>query len=124
MVVARRNDAGSKGSREVYPMTRTNPRAKVDANQAEIVADLRKLGASVQSLTTVGKGCPDIVVGYMGVNLMVEIKDGSNPPSRRRLTLDELEWHAEWRGQVAVVKSIEQARALLNGVRELRECEG
>ena len=105
-------------------MTRTNPRAKVDANQAEIVADLRKLGASVQSLTTVGKGCPDIVVGYMGVNLMVEIKDGSNPPSKRRLTQDEDKWHLEWVGQVAIVENTRQARALLNGVRELRECEG
>lgn len=83
--------------------------AKTDANQEEIVAALRKIGASVQPLHAVGKGCPDILVGWRGMNSVLEIKDGSKPPSARKLTDDQEKWHAEWRGQVTVVENIEQA---------------
>lgn len=83
--------------------------AKVDANQADIVAALRKIGASVQPLHAVGSGCPDLLVGWRGMTSLLEVKDGSKPPSARKLTPDQVEWHANWRGQVAVVETIEQA---------------
>jgi hypothetical protein len=83
--------------------------AKVDANQAEIVEALRKIGASVQSLHAVGQGCPDLLVGWRGIVSLLEVKDGSKPPSARKLTEDQVKWHAEWRGQVAVVENVEQA---------------
>ena len=38
--------------------------AKVDDNQAAIVEALRSLGASVESLAAVGKGVPDLLVGF------------------------------------------------------------
>ena len=50
--------------------------ARVDANQPVIVAALRAIGATVQHLHAVGQGCPDILVGYDGVNFLMEIKDG------------------------------------------------
>jgi Holliday junction resolvase len=80
--------------------------ARVDANQSEIVAYLRKRGASVQPLHTVGQGCPDIVVGYGGVNYLFEIKDGQKPASQRKLTPQEQEWHDSWRGEVLIVASV------------------
>lgn len=83
--------------------------AKVDANQAEIVAALRQIGASVQPLHAVGQGCPDLLVGWRGMVSLLEIKDGSKPPSARKLTPDQEKWHAAWRGQVAVVENVEQA---------------
>lgn len=83
--------------------------ARVDDNQAEIVAALRVAGCSVTSLASIGKGCPDIVVGRAGVNYLLEIKDGSKVPSKRRLTPDEQSWHGAWRGQVSVVESIADA---------------
>jgi hypothetical protein len=83
--------------------------AKVDANQADIVAALRKIGASVQTLHSVGQGCPDILVGWRGMNTILEIKDGKKPPSARKLTEDQVIWHETWRGQVAVVETVEQA---------------
>lgn len=83
--------------------------SKADANQSEIVDALRRAGASVQPLHAVGSGCPDILVGFRGVNLMVEIKDGNKPPSARRLTPDQVVWHDAWRGQVIVVKSVDEA---------------
>jgi len=83
--------------------------ARVDANQAEIVEALRKIGASVQPLHAVGQGCPDLLVGWRGIVSLLEVKDGSKPPSARKLTEDQVKWHAEWRGQVAVVENVEQA---------------
>jgi len=83
--------------------------AKVDRNQNEIVDALRKIGASVQPLHAVGQGCPDILVGWRGMNTVLEIKDGSKPPSARKLTPDQVEWHEAWRGQVTVVETVEQA---------------
>jgi hypothetical protein len=46
---------------------------------------------------------------YRGANILVEIKDGDKPPSKRKLTKDEKEWHAEWTGQVTIWESIHQA---------------
>jgi hypothetical protein len=86
----------------------------VDANQREIVAALRKLGATVQSLADIGKGCPDLLVGYRGVTVLLEVKDGSKPPSARLLTPDEGAWMAAWRGgPYRVVSSIDEALAAI-----------
>lgn len=89
-------------------------RARVDRNQAEIVKALRKVGCSVQPLHTVGKGCPDILVGIRGRNLLMEIKDGKLPPSARVLTPDERTWIWTWGGQCAVVHSVDEALTLVN----------
>lgn len=82
---------------------------RVDANQAAVVDALRRCGCSVQVLSDVGKGCVDIMVGRLGVTYCLEIKDGSQPPSKRKLTPDELEWHANWKGHAVVVESVEDA---------------
>jgi hypothetical protein len=86
---------------------------KVDRNQSEIVQALRKIGATVQCLHTVGKGCPDLLVGFRGSNFVLEVKDWQQQPARRRLTPDEAEWHAEWRGQVAKVETVSEAFAAI-----------
>jgi hypothetical protein len=83
--------------------------ARVDANQAVIVDALRAIGASVQSLAMVGRGVPDLLVGFRAQTYLLEVKDGEKPPSARRLTPDEAAWHDSWRGQVATVASIEEA---------------
>lgn len=87
--------------------------ARVDANQKSIVEALRKIGASVLHLHQLGKGAPDLAVGYQGRNVFLELKDGSKPPSARKLTPDEERFHAEWRGQVAVVESVDEAVAFI-----------
>lgn len=84
--------------------------AKIDRNQPEIVAALRKAGCSVQPLHTVGKGCPDLLVGRAGKNVLIECKDGLKPPSARVLTDDQQDWHRDWRGPpVLVVETVEEA---------------
>lgn len=83
--------------------------AKVDANQSDIVKALRAVGATVQVLSDVGKGCPDLLVGRAGKNYLLEIKDGDKAKSKRKLTPDQVEWHQEWCGQVAVVECVDDA---------------
>ena len=83
--------------------------ARVDANQTEIVSALRKVGATVQPLHAVGLGCPDLLVGYRGINYLIEVKDGDKPPSKRKLTEDQIEWHKNWRGQKAIAENTNQA---------------
>ena len=84
--------------------------AKVDANQAAIVQALRTLGCSVQSLAAQGSGTPDLVVGIKGATFMVEVKDGAKAPSARKLTQDQVAWHAAWRGHpVDIIETVEGA---------------
>jgi len=66
--------------------------ARIDANQPEIVKALRQAGATVTSTATIGKGFPDIAVGFRGTNYLMEIKDGNKPPSAQKLTKDERDW--------------------------------
>lgn len=84
-------------------------KARVDDNQQEIVAALRQVGCSVISLAPVGGGCPDILCGFQGRNILMELKDGSKSPSRRKLTADQQGFHATWNGQIAVVKNVKEA---------------
>ena len=83
--------------------------AKIDANQPEIVGALREVGASVAITSAVGDGFPDLVVGFRGFNFLMEIKDGTKPPSARKLTDDQIEFHADWLGSLCVVKTINEA---------------
>jgi len=94
--------------------------AKVDRNQAEIVAALRAVGASVQPLHAVGQGCPDLLVGFRGQCFAVEVKDGALAPSDRKLTPAQTNWHLDWRGQVAVVLTAEDALRVI-GVESYRD---
>ncbi len=88
--------------------------AKVDRNQPEIVEALRKIGCRVQPLHMVGKGCPDLMVSKAGRVVLMEVKDGSKPPSARKLTADEQAWHDLWSdvkaaGALVVVDSVQAA---------------
>lgn len=87
--------------------------AKVDRNQAEIVAALRDAGCSVEILSSVGDGCPDLLVGFRCQNLLMEVKDGEKCPSARTLTPNQCKWHYEWRGQVSVVRTVDEALFLI-----------
>lgn len=89
--------------------------AKVDQNQAEIVAALRAVGAGIQHLHMIGQGCPDLLVGVMDRetgerrNYLFEIKDGTKKPSAQSLTPDEERWEENWPGQYQVVRTVDEA---------------
>ena len=75
--------------------------ARVDHNQAAIVSALRQVGAMVCILSSVGRGCPDLLVGYHGMNYLLEVK-----AEKGRLTRQETEWIQTWAGQVRIVRSV------------------
>lgn len=84
---------------------------RVDDNQSEIVDTLRKCGCMVQILSSVGRGVPDLLVGVpRGWLILIEVKDGSKPPSRQRLSEDEEKFHRNWRRYpLFICKSVQDA---------------
>lgn len=84
-------------------------RAKIDQNQSAVVKALRQCGCSVESLASVGLGVPDLLVGYRGMNYLLEVKDGEKTESRRSLTVAQKEWHEKWRGKVVIVTCVDEA---------------
>lgn len=77
---------------------------------------LRDVGAYVVDCSHVGNGFPDLIIAWRGQWLFVEVKDGSKPPSRRKLTGDQQIFHAAAanRGcRVHVVRNVNEALALL-----------
>ena len=89
--------------------------AKVDKNQPEIVAALRAVGASVLHLHAVGRGCPDLAVGFRGVTYFLEVKS-----DKGKLTPAEQEFFDTWKGRAAIVRSPEEALKAI-GAEELDE---
>jgi len=86
---------------------------RIDANQNAIVEALRECGATVRIISQ-GGGIPDLLVGYNGYTILMELKDGSKPPSARKLTEDEQKFFDEWTGgMLAIVNSIEEALDIL-----------
>jgi len=93
-------------------------RGRIDENQRIIVDTLRTAGATVVLLSDVGKGVPDLLVGFRGVTLLMEVKDGKKPPSDRQLTPDQQRWHAEWRGgALAIVDSADSALRMIGVIK-------
>jgi len=89
--------------------------ARVDKNHAEVVKALRAIGASVADTSGAGRGFPDLVVGYRGVNHLIEIKDGDKVPSAKQLTRAQIGFAADWRGQWAKVETVDEAIAAVCG---------
>jgi len=86
---------------------------RIDANQNAIVQALRECGATVRIISQ-GGGIPDLLVGYNEYTILMELKDGSKPPSARKLTEDEQKFFDEWTGgMLAIVNSIEEALDIL-----------
>lgn len=87
---------------------------KVDANHAEVVAALRAAGASVIDTSRLGKGVPDLIVGFREITLLMEIKNPKTQYGRRGLNKNQRVWAETWQGgAVAVVDGPDAAlRAL------------
>jgi hypothetical protein len=84
---------------------------KIDKTQPAIVAALRKAGASVQSIASIGKGTPDLLVGFRRQNYLFEVKTGKG-----KLTDDELRWNARWAGECYIVNSPEGALKVIGAM--------
>ncbi len=86
---------------------------RVDDNQTEIVDALRACGAVVRVISQ-GNGIPDLLVGYRGYTILMEVKDGNKVPSARKLTEAEQKFFDEWcGGMLVVVNNVEEALDIL-----------
>ena len=85
--------------------------AKVDANQPEIEKAFRKLGWYVLIISQL-KNCCDIMVSKGGRTIAIEIKDGSKPPSHRKLSPGELKFKDEWQGEYALITSVDDVKLI------------
>ena len=52
---------------------------------------------------------PDLLVGFMNKNYLIEVKNEKQSPSQRKLTPDQVKWHNAWCGTVHVVIKKEDA---------------
>ena len=85
--------------------------ANVDANQAEIVAALRGVGASVLDLHGIGvAGVPDLLVVFGERAVLMEIK---NPKGKNRVKESQERFRQTWRGRVEIVRSVDEALAAI-----------
>ena len=83
---------------------------RVDENQKQIVHTFIALGASVLNLSTVGRGCPDLLIGYRGKSVLVEIKRDS----KATFTEPQVKFMQEWRGgAVSRIDSVDAAIRLI-----------
>jgi hypothetical protein len=87
------------------PMRRA---AKPDANQHALVEALKKIGAKCFYI----KEPVDLLVGYRGRNLLLEVK---NREGKNRITKAQAEFLATWPGDVQVVWSVEEAISAVVG---------
>lgn len=58
---------------------------RTDSNQGDVVAALRAAGIWCHSTAALGNGFPDLLVWRNGFHLF-ELKDGTNVPSKRKLS--------------------------------------
>lgn len=89
--------------------------SKVDRNHGEIRDALRALGVGVHDTSAAGAGMPDLLCGWRGKIVLVEVKDGKKPPSERKLTVAQVQLHDMLRQhgvEVHVVKSVDEALAV------------
>lgn len=90
--------------------------ARTDSNQAEIVKALRNAGAEVYHIHTI-KNYADLIVYYNNKTYTVEVKDGSKPPSSRKLTEGELKAKEKIEStgvRYWVINSVQEALDMLN----------
>ena len=85
--------------------------AKVDDNQPDIVDGLRQALRTVLDLSRVHHGCPDLLVGFQGSNYLLEVKRDK----KAKLTPDQVEFFASWRGQRVVVTNLDEAIKATSG---------
>lgn len=88
--------------------------AKKDGNHKEIQRFFLKHGGSWAD-TCDNPGSLDGLLGYKGVNVLIEIKNGSQSASRRTYTPMESERILNWKGfPCATVHSLDEAQDLLD----------
>lgn len=90
-------------------------------NQGIVIEAFRALGCRVLPLFRVGNNVPDLLIDVPTFGLaLVEVKDGSKIPSKRKLSPGQAEFAERW-SNTFVVMSIDDARRLVGALRGERQ---
>jgi hypothetical protein len=96
-------------------MAKDYNKVRKDSNHKEIIEAARSFGAYIVDCAAL-KNAFDVLIAFKGKLYVVEIKDGSKPPSKRLLTQGELECKKNFELQginYNVVESVEDLAKLL-----------
>jgi hypothetical protein len=95
-------------------------RSSRDGNHEELTQRFVRLGCSVQDLSHAGvAGWPDVVVGCIGRNHLVEFKNPETAYGRAGLNPNQREFAARWRGgQTYAVSTPEEVDVLVQNWRK------
>jgi hypothetical protein len=93
---------------------------KPDANQAAIVEALRGIPeCSVLVLSAVGRGCPDLLIGYRGANLLVEVKNPDHEKiggqAMEETRARQTKFRESWKGAVVRATSLKEIITAMTG---------
>ena len=95
-------------------------RSQSDRNSEQVVAALRAMGCTVESIQG-STGTPDLLVGVFGLTELVEVKPpiGSTGDKRKESPREsQQEWHARWKGRKpVVVRNLDDCAALVSRMR-------
>lgn len=94
---------------------------RTDGNHSDVIGALRQSGWYVCDTSRLGNGFFDAIAVKHGLVRFIEIKDGSKPPSARKLTKDEAEMHVDFinaGAHVVVLESVEDIAWLNLGAPE------
>ena len=94
-------------------------RSRKDANHHALVKRFRELGCSVIETHDTGiPGFPDLVVGCIGTNRLVELKNPATAYGRHGLNARQMAFNQDWRGErLYVVSSADEATVVVQNWR-------
>ena len=95
-------------------------RGKKDHNHDEIVGRFLALGCTVVEVHDTGiAGLPDLVVGCIGRNFLVEVKNPETRYGRAGLNGNQTAFARDWRGAAVIhVYSVDEATAVVQNWRQ------
>lgn len=86
----------------------------MDLNHAQIINGLRQAGIAAHSIASVGDGIPDILAGYRGICVVLEVKRFKEEPTQK-----EREFAERWPGPYCIVNTpVEAIEAVLKHAQE------
>ena len=91
-------------------------RARVDANQPEIVEAFRKMGCDVLHTHQLGKGAPDLFVAFSGIWLAIEVKT-----QRGELTEAQERLYEGLKTRPRIVRTVEEAQETVETLKRWHE---
>ena len=92
-----------------------------DGNHTALKQAFEKMGCSVCDMSNVGiPGWPDVVVGVMGRNHMIEFKNPATRYGRAGLNPNQQAFSRDWKGgKLFAVSSVDEVAALVRNLRAM-----